>query len=191
MNRVNVSCGASRYTRAIHETEGIGQAIHPIERVRELWKNGKNSFKEHPVKWIIGGAVVVGIGGLTSWSILSLYRWWSNRAAPATEPEAPAALEAGAGDDAGAAVGEAPAHVEEEEEKGEAGDPEAPAADIEATDSNGWTPLHRAIYKSDVGIIEVLLRAGANKEAKNGSGWTALDLARREGHTGPTHEIFE
>ncbi|MDR3285339.1 MAG: hypothetical protein LBS83_01500, partial [Holosporales bacterium] len=67
----NISCGELGGAIAIHETEEIGQAIlHPIERVGELWKNGKDSFKEHLVEWIIG-AVVVGR------EVFSLYRWWS------------------------------------------------------------------------------------------------------------------
>ena len=58
-------------------------------------------------------------------------------------------------------------------------------ADVNAVDAVGYTPLLLAasIDFGDTGMIELLLAAGANIDAKNPAGKTALDLAREYQHT--------
>lgn len=52
-------------------------------------------------------------------------------------------------------------------------------ADIEAQDIYGNTPLWRAVFSStgNGDVIELLLRAGANRHKKNNSGVSPYDLA--------------
>ncbi|MDR3285074.1 MAG: ankyrin repeat domain-containing protein, partial [Holosporales bacterium] len=45
-------------------------------------------------------------------------------------------------------------------------------------------PLHTAAYKGHAGVVQVLLTAGANKDAKDHIGRTPLHLAAALGHTG-------
>ena len=52
------------------------------------------------------------------------------------------------------------------------------AADIEARDENGETPLHRAAWKGADDILDTLIRRGADAHAKNNKGETPLDVAR-------------
>lgn len=55
-------------------------------------------------------------------------------------------------------------------------------ANIEARDSNGWTPLMLAVYDSgNVDIVKLLLDHHADIDAQNGSGATALDYAAASG----------
>ena len=51
-------------------------------------------------------------------------------------------------------------------------------ADPNAVDKNGTTPLHRAVRNRCAAAVRALLAAGANPEARNGSGSTAAQLAR-------------
>lgn len=43
---------------------------------------------------------------------------------------------------------------------------------------NGYTALHDAIWQNNVGVVEVLLDAGANLNLKSNSGQTPLDFAK-------------
>jgi hypothetical protein len=51
-------------------------------------------------------------------------------------------------------------------------------ADPNAVDKNGTTPLHRAVRNRCAAAVEALLDVGADREATNGSGSTAMQLAR-------------
>ncbi|XP_063608653.1 ankyrin repeat domain-containing protein 49-like [Penaeus indicus] len=53
---------------------------------------------------------------------------------------------------------------------------------INATDSDGYTPLHRAAYSDHVEIVKLLLKSGASVTAKTVDGWTALHSACRWNH---------
>ena len=53
-------------------------------------------------------------------------------------------------------------------------------ASIEARDSNGETPLRRAVNCSQPAVVRVLLSAGANPKSLCNCGRTALDAARNE-----------
>ena len=59
-------------------------------------------------------------------------------------------------------------------------------ADANARGHNGNTPLHYfiAVRNGNPAIIEALRAAGANFDARNDDGNTALDLAERNGNTG-------
>ncbi|CAG4965273.1 unnamed protein product [Colias eurytheme] len=48
---------------------------------------------------------------------------------------------------------------------------------VHATDSDGYTPLHRAAYSNHVNIISYLLSAGANIGSRTELGWTPLHSA--------------
>lgn len=50
-------------------------------------------------------------------------------------------------------------------------------ADPNAKDKNGTTPLHRAVRNRCAAAVKALLDAGADREATNGSGSTAMQLA--------------
>ena len=50
-------------------------------------------------------------------------------------------------------------------------------ADIEARDTNGWTPLHSAAASGTAETVNALLDAGADIEARDTNGWTPLHSA--------------
>lgn len=53
-------------------------------------------------------------------------------------------------------------------------------ADINTTDEDGWTALHRAYYSSQPKVVLALLQKGADTEVKEKSyGWTPLFVAAR------------
>src|SRR6185312_4762677 len=52
-----------------------------------------------------------------------------------------------------------------------------PGADANQKSSDGTTALHWAVYRNDVGLIDRLLAAGANPNARNDYGSTPLALA--------------
>lgn len=54
--------------------------------------------------------------------------------------------------------------------------------DIDATNSEGLTPLHQAMQDDLYSISSVLLEHGANIEAEGPSGWRALHYAARKGN---------
>jgi ankyrin repeat protein len=58
-------------------------------------------------------------------------------------------------------------------------------ANVNYVDRFGYTPLLLAasIDFGDTEMIELLLRSGAHTESRNKAGETALDLARKYGHT--------
>jgi hypothetical protein len=54
--------------------------------------------------------------------------------------------------------------------------------DVNARDSDGWTPLHRAVYEGKKETAELLLAHGADVNAKNNNLETPLGLAAYYGH---------
>lgn len=50
-------------------------------------------------------------------------------------------------------------------------------ADVTRVDSEGWTVLHRAARKGTTSVIQQLITAGADREARATTGMTALGLA--------------
>ncbi len=56
-------------------------------------------------------------------------------------------------------------------------------ADVNANSMDGSTPLHAAIRHRDIGIVNHLLRAGANLDAKDKQGNTPLSLAKQAGES--------
>lgn len=53
---------------------------------------------------------------------------------------------------------------------------------INATDAEGWTPLHGAAYNGQLATAKILISKGANVNAINGTGWTPLHSAASQGH---------
>lgn len=62
-----------------------------------------------------------------------------------------------------------------------------PGIDINATDDNGDTPLHRSIWSDNRYICEELINAGANVSIRNRDGQTAAESAKRYGF----HRLFQ
>jgi ankyrin repeat protein len=58
----------------------------------------------------------------------------------------------------------------------------AQGANVNATQSGGWTALHGAAQNGDLAIVESLLEAGAHVHAQADNNQTALDLALTKGH---------
>jgi ankyrin repeat protein len=55
-------------------------------------------------------------------------------------------------------------------------------ADVNATSSNGFTPLHYAAYNGHADVVKLFLENGADPSIKDNSGKTAADIARERGH---------
>jgi uncharacterized protein len=55
-------------------------------------------------------------------------------------------------------------------------------ADVNATQRHGWTPLHGAAQNGSLPSVERLLAAGADPEARNDDGTSAIELAQAAGH---------
>lgn len=55
-------------------------------------------------------------------------------------------------------------------------------ADVNISDSNGWTPLMVAAQQGSLEIVQLLLERGAKIDAKTDEGWTALDAASQNNH---------
>jgi ankyrin repeat protein len=51
-------------------------------------------------------------------------------------------------------------------------------ADVNATDEVGMTALHYAVLGGEIRVVQLLLNAGANVQAKSPSGETPIDLAK-------------
>ena len=51
------------------------------------------------------------------------------------------------------------------------------------TDEDGCTPLHSAAECGELGVVEVLVQAGADTTAVSTNGKTAEQIAREAGHT--------
>jgi ankyrin repeat protein len=54
--------------------------------------------------------------------------------------------------------------------------------DVNARNSDGWTPLLLAAKKGDLPIVQELLKAGADVKREGPLGETAVTLAQRGGH---------
>lgn len=54
--------------------------------------------------------------------------------------------------------------------------------DVNAKNSEGWTPLHLAAKKGDLPVVQALLKAGADVSREGPLGETAVLLAQRGGH---------
>jgi hypothetical protein len=63
--------------------------------------------------------------------------------------------------------------------------------DIEATDLQGFTPLHHAALLGDLDILKLLLERGANMYAKTNDGTTALQLASDSEHTAVVNKLVK
>lgn len=50
-------------------------------------------------------------------------------------------------------------------------------ADVDAQTSDGWTPLHVAVYRNHLGCFEILVEAGAKLDIYNDKGDTPMHLA--------------
>ena len=61
---------------------------------------------------------------------------------------------------------------------------------INVRDDDGWTPLHRAVFRGDTGIIQGLLENHANVEARTIGGNTPLILAVIENKPAVVHELL-
>lgn len=57
----------------------------------------------------------------------------------------------------------------------------AHGADVSATDAGGYTALHHAAFRDDVGLVNTVLAHGADPTAENRDGKTALALAEAHG----------
>ena len=55
----------------------------------------------------------------------------------------------------------------------------------------GLTPLYRAVYEGKVGLTHLLLQYGADVEARDNNGETALHLAARKNHSEIAALLFE
>ena len=60
--------------------------------------------------------------------------------------------------------------------------------DARASDQ-GYTALHLAANNGNVELVEFLLRSGADRSLRTGTGQTAHDLAVKQGHTIPSLEL--
>ncbi|MEI6085850.1 MAG: ankyrin repeat domain-containing protein [Verrucomicrobiota bacterium] len=58
----------------------------------------------------------------------------------------------------------------------------ARAADVQARDNSGWTPLMRAAHAGNLDAAKVLLENGADFQAVSHDGTSALRLAEQAGH---------
>jgi ankyrin repeat protein len=61
--------------------------------------------------------------------------------------------------------------------------PRAAQQDLDQRDTEGRTPLLRAIEADDVQAVQMLLDAGANPRLPDLAGTTPLDHAKRRGNT--------
>jgi ankyrin repeat protein len=64
-------------------------------------------------------------------------------------------------------------------------------ADVAATQGDGTTPLHWAVYKIDVPLVEALLARGANAAVMNDYGASPLTEAVKVAHAGLVERLLE
>ncbi len=55
-------------------------------------------------------------------------------------------------------------------------------ADVNASQTGGWTPLHEAASRGDIDMVKLLLQYGAQKRVHNEDGITPLDMAQKGEH---------
>jgi ankyrin repeat protein len=58
-------------------------------------------------------------------------------------------------------------------------------ARVDEPNDAGETPLISAVHRRDIGMMRILLRAGADPDRKDNSGRSARDYASLDGHNGP------
>src|SRR5258706_10893868 len=63
--------------------------------------------------------------------------------------------------------------------------------DVNATQPDGMTALHRAAYQDDLDQVDRLLRAGANPRATNRYGVTPLSLACTNGNLAMVERLLK
>jgi hypothetical protein len=61
-------------------------------------------------------------------------------------------------------------------------------ADVQATDQNGFTPLHAAANRGDPALVRMLIHHGGNKMARTNFGETVADVATRRNVGTGTHD---
>jgi len=54
-------------------------------------------------------------------------------------------------------------------------------AQLDAKDSDGSTPLHKAAWRGHTPVVQALLKAGIDKSIKDSDGYTAADKATDAG----------
>lgn len=64
-------------------------------------------------------------------------------------------------------------------------------ADVDATNSYGSTPLHRAAAEGQLHVVELLLAHGANVNAQDQWGHTPRDVARNGGHVTTAEQLID
>jgi ankyrin repeat protein len=63
-------------------------------------------------------------------------------------------------------------------------------ADVNATNTDGWTPLHKACMKGHVQVFKELVEYGADIEAKNSYDYRPLHFACNRGHLAVVNELL-
>ncbi|HEY7215571.1 MAG TPA: ankyrin repeat domain-containing protein [Thermoanaerobaculia bacterium] len=62
--------------------------------------------------------------------------------------------------------------------------------DLRDSGPNGWTPLHHAVHKDQLGAVRALLAAGADVNGRADNGLTPLMLASAQGETAIVEELL-
>jgi ankyrin repeat protein len=63
-------------------------------------------------------------------------------------------------------------------------------ADVDARNTYGLTPLHRASMAGHVPVVQALVDAGARIDLRGPDGWTALHVAAASGHAPVVRELL-
>jgi hypothetical protein len=64
-------------------------------------------------------------------------------------------------------------------------------AQLEAKDSDGWTPLHYAAWNGHVEFVRLICDHGADVEARDNDGWTPIHWAAYNGHISVVKELID